>query len=219
MKKISLVVSLCLCAAVSQASSIQTLSDRATAAGAALQAIRNIPDKGIPDDLLKKATCIATIPNLKKAAFFIGGSGGKGLVSCRTPQGWSNPSYLNLSSISFGFQWGLSGTDLILVFLDQTAINTLDQNTLTLSGDASVAAGPLGRTAQAGVDYKINTGVVAYARTKGLFLGASISGADLAPNQGANRLVYGGNPTVKDLLTTTEARPNSVVAPYVAQLP
>jgi SH3 domain-containing YSC84-like protein 1 len=219
MKNSVIVLCLSLCGALAGASSMQTLSDRAVSAGDALTQIRNIPDKGIPDSILRDAVCIATIPNLKSAAFVFGAAYGRGLVSCRTREGWSNPSYINLSGGSFGFQIGVTGTDLILVFMNQNALVSLDKTNFALSGTAAAAAGPVGRSAQAGTDYKLNAEIVAYSRARGLFAGVNVNGAVLSPNDEGNRKVYGENVGAKCLSTTSPVKANAVVAPYLAALP
>jgi lipid-binding SYLF domain-containing protein len=148
-------------------------------------------DSAIPDSLLKNAQCVAVIPSVVKVGFFVGGSKGSGLVSCRTLTGWSRPLFIDLASGSVGFQFGAKKTDVILTFMRRDAARFFERSNFTLGGDISVAAGPLGRSAEAGVDYKLTSEIYSYSRSRGAFLGVSLKGTSINRDDSANLLVYG----------------------------
>src|ERR1700691_4108318 len=142
-----------------------------------LKDIMNTPDKGIPHDLLESAKCIAIIPGDKKFAFIFGGSYGRGVVSCRTSHGWSAPMFIAIDGGSVGYQIGGSSTDLVMLFMNDHALHSLLSDKFKLGGDASVAAGPVGRTAEAGTDIKLTAEILSYSRAKGIFAGVALDGA------------------------------------------
>ena len=147
------------------------LVERALEATTVLGEIMSAPDQGIPGSLLARAGCVAVIPNVRKVGFIFGGRYGRGLVSCRTEGGWSRPSFVSLTGGSFGFQIGVQSTDLVLVFVNREAAERLLGNQFTLGADASVSAGPVGRTAEAGTDVTLRTEIYAYSRSRGAFAG------------------------------------------------
>src|SRR5271154_3119469 len=133
--------------------------------------IMNTPDQGIPKDLLESAKCIAVIPGDKKFAFIFGGNYGRGLATCRTEHGWSAPMFLAVDGGSVGYQIGGSSTDLIMLFMNDHALQSLLGDKFKLGADASVAAGPVGRSATAATDARMNAEILSYSRTKGVFAG------------------------------------------------
>ena len=135
--------------------------------------IMNTPDHGIPHDLLKSAKCIAIIPGDVKFAFIFGGNYGRGLATCRTGHGWSAPMFVAIDGGSVGYQIGGSSTDIVMLFMNDHALHSLLSDKFKLGADASVAAGPVGRTAAAGTDIKLNAEILSYSRAKGLFAGVS----------------------------------------------
>jgi lipid-binding SYLF domain-containing protein len=165
--------------------------DRAQSAADILSDLARTPDKGIPRSLLDRAYGIAVFPHVVKAAFGIGGRWGKGLVSVRRSHGWSAPAYVEITGGSFGFQIGGQATDLVLVFTTRRGVDSLLNSKVKLGADASVAAGPVGRAAEAGTDVKLNSEIYAYSRSKGLFGGISLNGAVVSFDNSANRRVYG----------------------------
>ena len=220
MKNSIIVLALSLCAFAANAESVQKLTDRAQLAADTFQAIENAPDKEIPNDLLAHAYCIATIPQVTKVAFFGGGAGGKGLVSCRTESGtWSEASYAVLGAGSIGLQFGVSSTDLVFIFTRPDAINTLDQDSITLTGNLTAAFGPFGRNTGAGTDWKANSWVLTYDRVRGFFAGFDGTGSVLTIDHDANRTVYGGNPTAKFILSNAPKVKNNITASFLAALP
>jgi SH3 domain-containing YSC84-like protein 1 len=167
------------------------------------QQIMDTPDKGIPQDLLERSACIGIIPSVKKLAFIFGGSHGAGFVLCRRDGGtgaWGAPSGFSFSGGSFGFQLGGSATDFVLLFMNQEGIEKLLQDKFTLGADASVAAGPVGRTAAAGTDAQMTAKVLSYSRSKGLFAGLALNGAVLRPSGDDNEALYGTKISPKELL-------------------
>jgi SH3 domain-containing YSC84-like protein 1 len=162
------------------ASDVATLNGRLESAKTTIEEIMATPDKGIPQEILSDATCVAVIPGLKKGAFIIGGEYGRGVVTCRTGHGWSAPAFIGLTGGSFGFQIGGESTDLVLIAVNQKGLQDLMKNKFKIGADASAAAGPVGRNAQAGTDWKLNAELLTYSRSKGLFAGIDLSGAGIS---------------------------------------
>ncbi len=193
-------------------------SDRAKKAAEVLTDIMKTPDKGIPRDLLDHARAIAVIPHVVKGAFGIGGRWGKGLIAKRTGKGaWGTPSFIDISGASVGFQLGVSATDLILVFNDETTLKNLLANRVKIGADASAVAGPVGRSAEAGVSGNLKTAIYSYSRSKGLFAGVALDGAALTIDDDSNHAVYGTNVSGRDIFNGTVAV-NAVVKPFVDEL-
>ena len=197
---------LCLTLAVSAIAHAQTqknLDDEISQSDKAAQVFREImdtPDKGIPKDLLEKAECVAVFPSVIKAGFIVGGRGGRGVASCRTVRGWSAPAYFNLGGASIGLQIGAQATDFVMLFMNKEGLNSLLSNEFTLGGDASVAAGPVGRQAGAETDLKLNAQILSYSRSKGLFAGLELKGVVIKPDKDDMRDVYGEGVTAKEIL-------------------
>jgi lipid-binding SYLF domain-containing protein len=164
--------------------------DRAQKAGDVIGDLNRTPETGIPKYLMDRAYGIAVFPHVVKAAFVVGGSWGKGLLSVRRNGRWEPPAYVELTGGSFGFQIGGEATDLVLVFTDRRGVDSLVSSKLRLGADASVAAGPVGRAAQAGTDVTLNASIYAYSRSKGLFAGIALDGAVLSMDNSANHKVY-----------------------------
>ena len=167
----------------------------------------------------KDAVAVAVIPGVKKAAFGFGGRWGKGLISVRDEYGdWIPPSYINIGGGSFGFQIGVQSTDLVLVFSDREAVDALLRTKLTLNGDASAAAGPLGRYGEAGIDIGMKSGILAFSHNKGLFAGISLDGSALTVDDSANAKVYGVYISGDEILLARRVESNEVVEPFLAAL-
>ncbi len=156
-----------------------------------LRAIERAPDKAIPDKIMQSAKCVAIIPGEKKVAFFVGGNWGKGLVSCRDASGWSAPLFLSMGGGSFGFQWGATSTDVILVFRSRHGLEKQLSDKFQLGADAEAAAGPVGRDAAADTDVSMRAEVLAYSRSRGVFAGIDLKGAVLQPDDSGNNAFYG----------------------------
>jgi lipid-binding SYLF domain-containing protein len=164
-----------------------------------LSEVGGAPDTGIPDGIWRRAECVVVIPSMKKAAFIIGGEWGTGVMSCRTAKGWSAPVFMSLAKGSAGFQIGGQETDLVLVVMNRGGVEKLLSNKVTLGTDASIAAGPVGRTASAATDVQMHAEMLSYSRTKGLFAGVDLSGGTLKPDTDANYRMYGPNVTASQI--------------------
>ncbi len=165
------------------------------------QGMMQAPDGGIPKDLLRRCSAIIIFPSLLKAGFGIGGHYGRGVILRRDPRTgrWGPPAFINLMGGSFGWQVGVQSTELVLLVMSQTSLQSLFRDKLTLGGDASVAAGPLGRDASAGTDLGLSAGMLSYSRAKGIFLGVSIKGSIIEPDWEANEAYYGSDASVIDI--------------------
>jgi SH3 domain-containing YSC84-like protein 1 len=173
--------------------------DRTQRAARVFQEIMDAPDS-ISPGVLNKARCIAIIPGDKKFAFIFGGNYGRGLAMCRTATGWSAPIFLAVEGGSFGYQIGGSSTDLILLFMNNHALHSLLSDKFKLGGDATVAAGPVGRDATAGTDLKLTAEILSYSRSKGVFAGVSLDGTVVQADKSGDRAMYGEDVTRHDIL-------------------
>ncbi|MGH9713584.1 MAG: lipid-binding SYLF domain-containing protein [Candidatus Acidiferrales bacterium] len=178
-------------------------TDRLQNAGEVLKEIMNIPDD-IPQDLLDKADCVIVFPSVLKAAFIVGASYGRGAMSCRSGDDfrgpWSAPSMMALEGGSFGLQIGGQATDFVLLVMNQRGADAILSSKVKLGGDASAAAGPVGRTAAASTDVTMRAEILTYSRSRGLFAGISLEGSTLRPDNDANERIYGKKPTAKDIV-------------------
>ena len=178
-----------------------TLADRVRTATEVYQELLKEPDRGVPDALLKNCRCVAVIPHVLKGAFGYGARYGRGIVSCRDSSGhWSPVSFITLAGGSFGFQIGAESSDFVLFFMTDRGARSLISSKFTLGGKASVAAGPVGRSAEASTDIKLNAEIYSYAKAKGIFAGVSLEGARLAPDEKANAQYYGASTSARSLL-------------------
>jgi lipid-binding SYLF domain-containing protein len=184
-----------------------TLADKATDerlanAAKAFDEIMSVPDKGIPGSVLNKAECIVVIPGMKKGGFIVGGSFGRGTVTCRNndKSGWGAPAMVELGGGSVGFQIGAEATDVVMLIMNREGIDSLLKSKLTLGGDASVAAGPVGREATAETDAALKAKILSYSRSKGVFGGVSLQGTTLKQDEGAIKEVYGKQLNASDIL-------------------
>jgi lipid-binding SYLF domain-containing protein len=164
--------------------------------------IMGTPDRSIPQDLLERAHCIVIVPDLKKAAFGIGGKYGRGFVLCRAAggEGWGPPAAIRIEGGSFGFQIGVSSTDVVMLVMNQRGMEKLSSSKFTIGGDASAAAGPVGRSATAQTDAYMSAEILSYSRSKGLFAGVSLDGATLRNDLDENQILYGQRWTSKQIL-------------------
>jgi lipid-binding SYLF domain-containing protein len=160
-----------------------------------------VPEQEVPQELLKESSCIAIIPGVIKGALGWGGRHGRGVLSCRTGKGsWSPPVFVTLSGGSFGLQIGAQSTDIVLFFMSERSVRSLLKSKFTLGGDLSVAAGPLGRSAEIGTDLRLRAEIYSYAKSRGLFAGMSVEGARLAPHQKSMDRYYGERLWADDVL-------------------
>jgi lipid-binding SYLF domain-containing protein len=164
--------------------------------------IMSAPDKGIPDELMDKSQCVVIVPGMKKGAFIVGGQYGRGFIECRraSGKGWSAPAAIKVEGGSFGFQIGGSETDAIMLVMNRRGADKLLSSKFTLGADASVAAGPVGRTSSANTDAKLHAEILSYSRARGVFAGVSLAGATLRPDNEANKEMYGHKVANKQIL-------------------
>ncbi len=193
------------------AADMDKLNDRLSGSAQVIREIMATPDKGIPRSILSGASCVVVIPSYKKAAFVVGGQYGQGVATCRTPRGWSAPVFVKLSGGSFGFQIGGQSTDLVLVAMNQRGLQDMLKNKFKIGGDAAASAGPVGRNAQAGTDWKLNAEFLTYSRSKGLFAGIDLDGTVLDDNNDDMRAQYGADlPFAQVLSGKVPTPPNAV---------
>jgi SH3 domain-containing YSC84-like protein 1 len=173
---------------------------RAHRAAEVFKEIMSAPDKGIPQDLLASAKCIAIIPGEVKFAFIFGGNYGRGLATCRTHHGWSAPMFVAVDGGSVGYQIGGSSTDIVMLFMNDHALQNLLSDKFKLGGDASVAAGPVGRHAAADTDIKLRAEILTYSRARGVFAGVSLDGAVVQADKSGDQAMYGDSVTRRQIL-------------------
>lgn len=209
MKKMMLAIAVLSLASMSWASDTkQSDTDRLDKAGAVLKEVMSAPDKGIPQEVLEHAKCIAVVPHMVKGGFVFGAEGGKGVATCRTDRGWSAPAFFAITGGSWGLQIGVEGVDLVMVFQNDEGMKKLLQTKFKIGADASAAAGPVGRHASANTDWKMNAEVLTYSRAKGAFAGLTLNGADVRPDEDAMRAEYGGDVTFRSVLTGSVPPPS-----------
>jgi len=179
------------CLGTLQAAKIADHEKRFRESAAVFGEIMSAPDKSIPRDLLDRSTCVAIVPGLKRAGFIVGAKYGKGVLTCRTPGGWSAPSTIRIEGGSVGLQIGAGETDLVLLVMNERGKTKLLEDKFTVGGDASVMAGPVGRSAQAATDAQLHAEILAYSRARGLFGGVTLEGATLRPDTDDNHDIYG----------------------------
>jgi lipid-binding SYLF domain-containing protein len=167
-------------------------------AASVVSALRGV-DNGIPEDLWQKANCVIVIPDMKKAAFIVGGEYGKGVMSCRTANGWSSPVFMELEKGSWGFQAGAQEIDLVLLVMNRDAATKMLDSKVSLGADASVAAGPVGRAASASTSGNLTAQVLSYSRAHGVFAGIDLSGGALKADKDSNKDAYGDTPPTEAL--------------------
>jgi len=180
---------------------------------AILTELRTSPDKGIPEELWTRAECVIVIPSMKKAAFIVGGEYGSGVMSCHNGNAWSAPVFMQLAKGSWGLQIGAEQVDLVLLVMNRRGVDKLLDTKISLGADASVAAGPVGRTANAATDAKLNAEMLAYSRSQGLFAGIDLSGGVLRPDKEADARAYGEAVTARQVIAGT----GRVTAPTAAR--
>jgi SH3 domain-containing YSC84-like protein 1 len=196
---LALIVSLC---SFSFAADEDTkVSDRVEAAAQVLNDIQGAPDKGIPQEVLGSAECVAVVPSMLKGGFIVGAKYGRGLASCRTAKGWSAPAFFVVTGGSFGFQICGQAVDLVMLIMNKNGMRHLLSSQFALGADASVAAGPVGRHAEGNTDWKMRAEVLTYSRARGLFAGVSLNGAVIKQDKDSTRDFYGRMVPFKTALT------------------
>jgi lipid-binding SYLF domain-containing protein len=179
--------------------------DRIKAAASVLDEIENTPDSGIPEEVLGSAECVAVVPSMLKAGFVVGAHYGKGVASCRTPHGWSEPAFFSVTGGSFGLQIGGQAVDLVMLIMNQRGMDNLLSSKFKLGADASVAAGPVGRHAAADTDWKMRAQVLSYSRARGVFAGLELNGAVIKQDRDSTREFYGRVIPFRTSLETSDA--------------
>jgi SH3 domain-containing YSC84-like protein 1 len=177
-----------------------------------LHAIMATPDKGIPEEVLSNAKCILVVPDLIKGGFIFGGKHGRGVASCRTSDGWSGPAFVSVGGGSWGLQIGVEGVDLVMLIMNDQGFQHLLSSKFQLSGEGSAAAGPVGRHASAGTDWKMNTEVLTYSRSRGAFAGLTLEGAVVEQDNDSTRAIYGKHMTFRNILSGKVSTPRSAEA-------
>jgi lipid-binding SYLF domain-containing protein len=177
-----------------------------------LHAIMSTPDKGIPEEVLAGAKCILVVPDLIKGGFIFGAKHGRGVATCRTAQGWSAPAFVSIGGGSWGLQIGVEGVDLVLLVMNDRGLQHLLSSKFELTGEGSVAAGPVGRHASAGTDWKMNTEMLTYSRSKGVFAGLTLEGAVVEQDNDSTIAIYGSHKRFRNILSGRVATPASADA-------
>jgi SH3 domain-containing YSC84-like protein 1 len=181
----------------------EKVDDRIAESATVMKEILGMPE-GIPRDLLNKANCIVIYPSVKKAAFIVGGSYGRGLITCRRGMDfsghWSAPAMFALEGGSFGFQIGAQATDFVLLVMNESGAKSVLSSKVKIGGDASAAAGPVGRDTSAETDIVMNAEILSYSRAKGLFAGVSLEGSTMRSDDGANKALYGSDLSAREIV-------------------
>jgi lipid-binding SYLF domain-containing protein len=177
-----------------------------------LHGIMSTPDKGIPEEVLSNAKCILVVPDLIKGGFIFGGKHGRGVASCRTAEGWSAPAFVSVGGGSWGLQIGVEDVDLVMLVMNDRGFQHLLSSKFELTGEGSVAAGPVGRHASAGTDWKMNTEVLTYSRSKGVFAGLTLEGAVVQQDDDSTRAIYGKDMEFRNILSGKVSTPKSADA-------
>jgi lipid-binding SYLF domain-containing protein len=183
--------------------------DRLDHAGKVLHEIMAAPDKGIPEEVLEHAKCVAVVPHLLKGGFVFGAENGRGVATCRTENGWSAPSFFTITGGSWGLQIGVEGVDLVLIIQNDSGMQRLIGSKFELGADASAAAGPVGRHASADTDWKLNTEILTYSRARGAFAGLTLNGAAIRRDDDSTEAVYGREISTRSILQGEVAVPEA----------
>jgi lipid-binding SYLF domain-containing protein len=187
----------------------ETAAARAGSAATVLNEIMAAPDKGIPEEILGSAKCVAVVPSLIKGGFVFGGAHGRGMATCRTADGWSAPAPFSMTGGSFGLQIGVQGVDLVMMIMNDRGMQALLSSKFKLGADASAAAGPVGRHAEGSTDWKMRAEVLTYSRARGLFAGITVNGSSITQDDEATRELYGRQVPFKTILTGAVATPQT----------
>jgi len=196
----------------------QVETDRVIEAARVLEEILSAPDKGVPEAIIEKARAVVVIPSTVKGALLIGAQRGKGVMSVKSASGWSAPAFVTLTGGSVGLQIGGQATDIVLVVVNERGIDNLAQNTFKIGGDASVAAGPVGREAAASTDYKLQAQILSYSRSRGLFAGVSLAGSTIRADRDANEKIYGVGYSTKNIVVDRKVEPTAAAEPWLKVL-
>ena len=185
--------------------------DRLRMSSDVLHSIIEAPDKGIPEEVLSSTRCIVVVPHLVKGGFIVGGEHGRGIATCRTANGWSAPAFISVGGGSWGLQIGVEGVDLVMLVMNDHGLQHLLSSKFQIGGDASASAGPVGRHASAGTDWKLNSEILTYSRTRGIFAGITLDGAVVEQDNDSTRAIYGRDPSFRSVLSGKVAAPKSTM--------
>src|ERR1700683_2151213 len=191
--------------------------DRLDHAGAVLHEIMSAPDRGIPEEVLEHAKCVAVVPHMLKGGFVLGAENGRGVATCRTENGWSAPAFFTITGGSWGLQIGIEGVDLVMIIQNEDGMRHLINSNFQLGADASAAAGPVGRHASADTDWKLNTEILTYSRAKGVVAGLTLTGADGRTDEDSMHAYYGPAITTHAVLRG-EVPPPPSAHPFLAAI-
>ncbi len=191
--------------------------DRVQAAADVLNEIQSAPDQGIPSDVLGSAECMAVVPSMLNGGFVVGARYGRGLASCRNPKGWSAPAFFTVKGGSFGLQIGGQAVDLVMLVMNDDGMRKLLSSQFKLGADASVAAGPVGRQAAAGTDWKMRAQILSYSRARGVFAGIALDGAVVRQDKDSTREFYGHMVSTKASLQG-QIQPPAAAYPFLQTL-
>jgi lipid-binding SYLF domain-containing protein len=187
----------------------EATENRLDHAGAVLHEIMAAPDKGIPEEVLEHAKCVAVVPHLLKGGFVFGAENGRGVATCRTANGWSAPSFFAITGGSWGLQIGIEGVDLVMIIQNEKGMQQLIGSKFELGADASAAAGPVGRHASANTDWTLNTEILTYSRARGAFAGITLKGASIRRDDDSTEAIYGHKIATRRILSGQVAVPAS----------
>jgi len=185
----------------------EATNDRLDHAGRVMHEIMAAPDKGIPEEVLEHAKCVAVVPHMLKGGFVVGAQNGRGVATCKTANGWSAPLFFSLTGGSFGLQIGVEGVDLVMIIQNERGMRQLLSSKFELGADASVAAGPVGRHASADTDWKMEAEILTYSRARGAFAGLTLNGASIRHDEDSTRAIYGHNVSNHKILQGEVAMP------------
>jgi len=218
MKKVMFVLAMLSLGTLSWAGSAkEDATDRLDNATTVMHEIMSAPDKGIPEEVLEHAKCVAVIPHMVKGGFVFGAKGGKGVATCRTSNGWSAPAFITISGGSWGLQIGVEAVDVVLIIQNEKGMQRLLSSNFHVGGDASAAAGPVGRHAEAGTDWKMDVEILTYSRARGLFAGLTLEGASIRQDTDSRHAIYGRNVSTRSLLLGKVAAP-AAAQPFLAEI-
>lgn len=218
MKKMMLVAAILSLGTLCWAGSArEDATDRLDNAKDVVHAIMAAPDNGIPEEVLEHAKCVAVVPHMVKGGFIFGGKGGKGVATCRTANGWSAPAFITISGGNWGLQIGVQAVDLVMIIQNEKGMQRLLNSNFQLGADASAAAGPVGRHASAGTDWKMDAEILTYSRAKGAFAGLTLEGASIREDNDSRHAIYGRKVTTRSLLLGKVSVP-AVAEPFLAEV-
>jgi lipid-binding SYLF domain-containing protein len=209
MKKLLTLVAIVGLTSTAWANTRENVEERLDKAGAVLHEVMSAPDRGIPQEVLEHAKCIAVVPHMLKAGFVFDADNGKGVATCRTAEGWSAPAFFDITGASWGLQIGVEGVDLVMIIQNDKGMERLLSSHFQLGADASVAAGPVGRHASADTSWDLSTEVLTYSRAKGLFAGISLAGSSIRGDADATEAIYGHDASTRRILKGEVAIPES----------